>query len=132
MTPSRQSVERGTAMTSTMVFLVIAALALMGSLGGLQQLSRLEESALRVPSTSDGTAEAMGIAIARMHTGVPPDSPYTCRTRLRSSDGKHVLKFSVTHTRVADDRWSLDVTPSSVDETECPTSFAEACPLGVP
>jgi hypothetical protein len=132
VTRSRQNGDRGTAMTSTMVFLVIATLALMGSLGDLKQLSRLEESALRVPSSSDGTAEAMGISIARMHTGVPPDSPYTCRTRLRSSDGKHVLKFSVTHTRLADDRWSLAVAPSNVNETECPSSFAEACPLGVP
>ena len=124
--------DRGTAMTSTMVFLVIAALALSGSFNGLQQLSRLEESALRVPSSSDGRAEAMGIAIARMHTGVPPDSPYTCRSRLRSSDGKHVLKFLVTHTRLADDRWSVNVAPSDLDDAECPVSFADACPLGTP
>jgi hypothetical protein len=132
MIVSGDSKDRGTAMTSTMVFLVIAALALMGSLDGLQQLSRLEEAALRVPSSSDGTPEAMGIAIARMHTGLPPDSPYTCRTRLRSTDGSSVLGFLVTHTRLADDRWSLAVAPSNVAETDCPSSFTDTCPLGTP
>ena len=40
MTLFRNRRDRGTAMTSTMVFLVIAALALMGSFDGLRQLSR--------------------------------------------------------------------------------------------
>lgn len=132
MKPQQDLRERGTAMTSTMVFLVIAALALLGSLDGLRHLSRLEEIALRVPSSSDGTAEAMGIAIARLHTGVPPENPYACRTRLRSSDGSSVLAFTVTHTRLTDDRWSVSVAASNAVTSDCPSSFADTCPLGTP
>jgi hypothetical protein len=113
-----------------MVFLVISGFALLGSLEGLMQLSRLEESALRVPSTSNGSSEALGLAVARMHTGIPPETPYTCRTRLRSSDGEQVLKFAVTHTLLVDGRWSVSVTPSSAEMDDCPMSFADACPLG--
>ena len=122
--------QSGTALTSTMVFLLISSFALLWSLDGLMQLSRLEESSLRVPASSNGSAETLGLAVARLHTGVPAENPYICRTRLRSSDGHHVLRFAVTHTQLPDGRWSVSVAPSNIDVEDCPTSFAEACPLG--
>jgi hypothetical protein len=119
-------------MTSTMVFLLLALLALMASFERLQAVMQLEESALRIPSTSDGVAEALGMAVARMHTGLPPDSPYTCRQRLRSSDGDDVLSFRVTHTRVADDHWTLAAEASNSADPDCPPVFTDTCPLGSP
>jgi hypothetical protein len=124
--------ERGTAMTSTMVFLVIALLASMTAFSQLHQVIRLERSSLRVSSTSDGAAEALGLAVARLHTGIPPESPYTCRTRLRSSDGADVLAFHVTHTQLAADRWSVSAQASAVEIDDCPSAFADECPLGGP
>ena len=122
--------ERGTAMTSTMVFLLIALLASMGAFAQLHQVIRLEKNALRVPSTSDGVAEALGLAVARLHTGVPPESPYACRTRLRSTDGTDVLAFEVTHTQVGVDRWTVSAAPSGAALDDCPAAFADECPLG--
>ena len=119
-------------MTSTMVFLLLALLALMASFESLHSVMQLEESALRIPSSSDGLPEALGIAVARMHTGVPPDSPYTCRERLRSSDGDDVLTFRVTHTRVADDHWTLAAEASNAEDPDCPAVFEDSCPLGAP
>ena len=124
--------ERGAAMTSTMVFLVIAMLASMNAFSHLHQVIRLEENALRVPSSSDGVAEALGWAIARLHTGIPPESPYVCRTRLRSSDGADVLAFDVTHTQISGDRWSVAAQAAGVAVEDCPTAFADECPLGGP
>ena len=124
--------QSGIAMTSTMVFLLLALLALMGSFQRLRAVMQLEEAALRVPSTSDGVAEALGIAVARMHTGVPSDSPYACRERLRSSDGDDVLAFRITHTRVADDHWLLSAEASNAADSDCPSVFSESCPLGAP
>jgi hypothetical protein len=124
--------QRGSAMTSTMVFLVIALLALMQSFQRLHEVLQIEEAGLRVPSDSDGTAEALGRAIARMHTGVPSESPYTCRSRLRSSDGDDVLAFRITHTQVSDDHWLVTAAASAGEDPDCPASFEQACPLGAP
>jgi hypothetical protein len=124
--------QRGFALTSTMVFLLLALIASMASFERLRAVVHLEESALRVPSASDGVSEALGIALARMHTGVPSDSPYTCRERLRSSDGDDVLAFTITHTRVADDHWTLSAVSSAAAVDDCPPAFSDSCPLGTP
>ena len=127
-----RTLQRGAALTSTMVFVLIALLALMGAFGDIHQLMALEESALRVPSGSDGVPEALGYAVARMHTGVPPETPYTCRVALRSADGESVLNFDVTHTRIADDRWLVSATAGGGATPRCPAAFETTCPLGAP
>jgi hypothetical protein len=132
MSLRRPSSQRGAAMVSTMVFLVIALLALVGSFERLHNVVQLEESSLRVASDSDGTAEALGIALARMHTGVPSESPYACRTRLRSSDGHSALAFRITHTQTGTDRWLVSTQPSADALEDCPATFSQACPLGGP
>ena len=124
--------QHGAAMTSTMVFLAIALLALMHSFERLHEVMQIEEIAMRVPTASDGTAEALGRAVARMHTGVPSVSPYTCRSRLRTSDGDDVLAFSITHTQIGSDRWMVTAAPSAAEDPDCPASFEEACPLEAP
>jgi hypothetical protein len=68
--------------------------------------------------------------VARMHTGLPPDSPYTCRERLRTSDGDHSLTFSITHTRVTDDHWTVSAVASGAANPDCPAAFSDSCPLG--
>jgi hypothetical protein len=126
----RSERARGAALTSTMVFVLIALLALMGVFGEIRELSAVEESLLRVPGDGDGVAEALGDAVARMHTGVPPESPYVCRLDLRSSDGDDVLSFQVTHTQLAPDRWTLAVAAGGAASPKCPTAFDDTCPLG--
>ncbi len=120
------------AMTSTMVFLFLALSALAASFERLHGLLQLEESSLRVATGSDGVAEALGMAIARMHTGLPPDSAYVCRERLRSSDGEETLAFRITHTRIADDHWIVSVEPSGADDPDCPSFFDTSCVVAGP
>jgi hypothetical protein len=124
--------QHGAALTSTMVFVLIALLALTGAFNRIHQLMALQESALRVPATSDGIAEALGYAVARMHTGVPSDTPYVCRVDLRASDGDGVLSFHVTHTRLADDRWVVSAAAGAAGAPTCPGAFESSCPLGAP
>jgi hypothetical protein len=124
--------ERGSAMTITMVVLTISLFALMLSFERLHEAMQIEEARMRVPSSSDGTAEALGRAVARMHTGVPSESPYTCRSRLRSSDGDDVLAFRITHTQVSADRWLVSAEASAAEDPDCPSSFEDTCPLEAP
>jgi hypothetical protein len=113
-----------------MVFVLIALLALVGVFGEIRELAAVEEALLRVPNGSDGTSEALGHAIARMHTGVPSESPYVCRIDLRSTDGDDVLSFHVTHTQVSPDHWQLSVAGGPGGAPKCPDEFEATCPLG--
>jgi hypothetical protein len=115
-----------------MVFVLIALLALTGAFGEIHELMALEESALRVPAASDGAPEALGYAVARLHTGIPPETPYTCRVDLRSADGDSVLSFDVTHTRLTDDRWLVSAVAGAGAAPRCPAAFETTCPLGAP
>jgi hypothetical protein len=128
-TTHRNARERGAAMLLVMVFLLLALMALSYGFEGTRQLFAFEEQALRIGTAEDGVEKALGIGIARLRSGVPADSNFSCRVRLRDSDGTDVESYDVIYTQLASDRWSVEAVPSTIDIDDCPDVFATSCPV---
>jgi hypothetical protein len=124
--------SRGMAMLMVLVFISISLLALTAGYERLLQVARSESVTDRVADGGDGTAEALGMAIARLQTGVPPESGYTCQVRLLSSDGRTPLRYDLVHTKVALDRWTVRADPGDGSGTDCPSVFSSECALVFP
>jgi hypothetical protein len=116
-------------MVLVMVFLSLSLLALTFLFDRTRLLFAFQERGLRIAGSEDGVEKALGIAIARMRSGVPADSTYACQLKLRSSDGDDVEIYHVIHTKVAADRWSVEAFPSGTEIENCPPLFTTSCPV---
>jgi len=123
--------ERGAAMVLVMVFLLLALMALSYGFEGTRQLFAFEEQALRIGTAENGVEKALGIGIARLRSGVPPDSNFSCRVRLRDSEGTAVESYDVIYTQLAFDRWSVEAVPSTIEIDDCPDVFTTSCPVAL-
>jgi hypothetical protein len=121
--------QLGAAMVLVMVFLSLSLLALTMLFDRTRLLFAFQERAVRISGSEDGVEKALGIAIARMRSGVPADTPYACQLKLRSDDGDDVEIYHVIHTKVAVDRWSLEAFPSGTAIEDCPAIFSTSCPV---
>jgi hypothetical protein len=128
----RRPGESGLALIVVITFMFITFLALTASFDVIHQALVMEESSDRIASGSDGVDRALGIAIARLHSGVPAMSPYECRLRLRSTDGSTMIPYKITHTQLDSDSWTVKAEPSSATLDDCPASFETECALVVP
>jgi hypothetical protein len=124
--------ERGMALVVVVVFVFLSLLALSASYNRVHQAFVLEQSSDRIASGSDGVDRALGVAIARFHTGVPSTSPYECRLRLRTTDGSAMLAFKITHAKLDIDSWTVKAEPSTTTLEDCPANYSTSCPLVVP
>ena len=98
----------------------------------IHQAYVFEESSDRIASGSDGTERALGIAIARLQSGIPDTSPYVCGLRLRSSDGSNIEDFKLTHVQLDQDSWAVHAEPTTDSLQSCASRFASSCPLVIP
>jgi hypothetical protein len=121
--------ERGAAMVLVMVFLLLALTTLTYCFENTRQLFAFEEQALRVGASESGVERALGIGLARLRSGVPADSNFSCRVKLRDGDGSNVETYDIIYTQVAFDRWSVEAVESSVELDECPELFTTSCPV---
>jgi len=119
-------------MLMVLVFIAISLMAMSAGYERLRHVTIAEAAGDRIAEDGDGSSEALGVAIARLQTGVPPEDPYTCRIRLRSSDGAQPLDFDVIHASIATDRWSVEARPADDSQPACPATFADSCPLVLP
>jgi len=127
-----ESGARGMAILMVLVFIAISLLAVTSGYERLRQVARSESVLDRVPVGGDGVDEILGVAVARLQTGVPPADDYTCRDRVLSSDGRSAVDYDVTHTKIAADRWAVSAVPSSASYVECPSAFVDECALVLP
>ena len=130
MSPRRE--RRGVALVVVLIFVFISLLTMSATYQSIQQAYRFEESSDRIASGSDGTERALGIAIARLQSGIPALSPFECRLRLRSSDGSSIEDFKLTHTQLDVDSWTVYAEPTSDTLDLCPGKYTESCPLVIP
>jgi hypothetical protein len=125
----RRGDQRGAAMVLVMVFLLLALMSLTYCFDNTRQLFAFEEQALRIGASEDGIERALGIGIARLRSGVPADSSYSCRVKLRDSGGSDVETYDIIYTQVALDRWTVEAVPSSIELEDCPGLFSASCPV---
>ena len=121
--------ERGAAMVLVMVFLLLALMALSYGFEGTRQLFAFEEQSLRIGAAEDGVEKALGIGVARLRSGVPSDSGFSCRIRLRDSAGTEVESYDIIYTQLVSDRWSVEAVPSTIEIDNCPDVFTTSCPV---
>jgi hypothetical protein len=116
-------------MVLVMVFLLLSLITLTYCFEGTRQLFAFEEQALRVDTTADGIEKALGIGIARLRSGVPADSNFSCRLKLRGSDGSNVEAYDIIYTQLASDRWTVEAVASTIEIDDCPNLFTASCPV---
>jgi hypothetical protein len=121
--------EHGAAMMLVMVFLTLSLIALTLLFDRTRLLFAFQEQAARITGTENGVEKALGIAIARMRSGVPGESPFSCQISLRDEDGSNVEIYHVIHTEIATDRWTLEAFPSGSEIDDCPALFTTSCPV---
>jgi hypothetical protein len=121
--------ERGAAMVLVMVFLLLSLMTLSYCFEGTRQLFAFEEQSLRIAASEDGVEKALGIGIARLRSGVPADSNFSCRVKLRNDDGSNVETYDLIYTQLASDRWTVEAVPSAIEIAECPDLFTTSCPV---
>jgi len=121
--------EHGAAMVLVMVFLFLALMSLTYCFENTRQLFAFEEQALRIGASESGVEKALGIGIARLRSGVPEDSNYSCRLKLRDSDGSNVDTYHIIYAKLALDRWTVEAVPSSIEIADCPELFTTSCPV---
>lgn len=124
--------QNGVALLLVVVFIFISLMTMSGTYQVIQQAYAFEESSDRIASGSDGTERALGIAIARLHSGIPALSPYECRLRLRSSDGSSLEDFKLTHVQLDVDSWTVHAEPTTDPIELCPGRYSTICPLVIP
>ena len=122
----------GYAMIAILVFIAITLATMTAAFDRLHQISTFESADKRIPDSEDGVAQALGISLSRLQTGEPPEDDYSCRLRLRSSDGTTNELYLVTYPRLAIDQWQVEAEPSSAPADVCPLSFSETCALVLP
>ena len=127
--PPRRARERGAAMVLVMVFLLLSLITLSYCFENTRQLFAFEEQALRIGAAEDGVEKALGIGIARLRSGVPADSTFSCRLKLRDSTGDDVDAYDIIYTQLASDRWSVEAVPSTIEIDDCPDLFTTSCPV---
>jgi hypothetical protein len=121
--------ERGAAMILVMVFLTLSLIALTLMFDRTRLLFAFQEQAARIAGSENGVEKALGIAIARMRSGVPADASFACQLKLRDADGSDVELYHVVHTKIAADRWTLEAFPSGSEIDDCPSLFTTSCPV---
>ena len=117
-------------MMLVMVFLTLSLIALTLLFDRTRLLFAFQEQAARITASENGVEKALGIAIARMRSGVPPETPYSCQILLRDEDGSSVETYHVIHTEIAAERWTLEAYPSGAEIDDCPALFTTSCPVG--
>jgi len=122
--------ERGAAMVLVVIFLSLSLMALTVLFDRTRLLFAFQEQQIRITASENGVEKALGIAIARMRSGVPADNTYACQLKLRSEDGSDVEIYHVIHTKIATDRWTLEAFPSGSEIEDCPALFTTSCPVG--
>jgi hypothetical protein len=122
----------GYAMIGVLVFIAITLAVMTAAFDRLHQISTFEAAEKRIPASENGVSQALGISLSRLQTGEPPNDDYTCRLRLRSSDGSSTALFLVTYTRLAADQWQVEAEPSTAPADVCPLSFSATCALVLP
>jgi len=116
-------------MMLVMVFLLLALMTLSYCFERTRQLFAFEDQSLRIGASDDGIHRALGIGIARLRSGVPPDSSYSCRVKLRNEVGDDVEKYDVIYTEVMAGRWTVEAVPSTIELDDCPNLFTTSCPV---
>ena len=116
-------------MVLVMVFLSLSLMALTALFDRTRLLFAFQEQEARIDGSEDGVEKALGIAMARMRSGVPADNTYACQLKLRSDDGSSVETYQVIHTKIAADRWTIEAFPSGGEIEDCPELFATSCPV---
>jgi hypothetical protein len=125
----RRAHERGAAMVLVMVFLLLALMSLTYCFETTRQLFAFEEQGLRIGASENGVEKALGIGIARLRSGVPADSSYSCRVKLRDNGGNDVETYDIIYTQIALDRWTVAGVPCSIELDDCPNLFTASCPV---
>lgn len=125
----RRAHERGAAMVLVMVFLLLSLVTLSYCFEGTRQLFAFEEQSLRIAASEDGVEKALGIGIARLRSGIPADSNFSCRLKLRDDDGSDVETYDIIYTQLASDRWTVEAVPSTIEIADCPDLFTTSCPV---
>ncbi len=120
------------ALVMVVVFTFVSLMTMSATYEAIHQAYVLEKSADRIDAGTDGTERAIGIAVARLQSGIPETSPYTCIMRLRNSDGSSIEDFKVTHTELSQGAWTVYAEPTTDDLIRCPTDFTTECPLVIP
>jgi len=134
-TPDRTFSDRGAtkgyAMVVIMVFISVSFLTLTAAYQDMHQLFVFEESSDRLPSTSDGIQEALGVGLAKLQTGEPTvdaSDHYRCDLKLRESDGD-LVKYLLTYRKRPNNLWWLRAEPAGTTQPDCPVVFSDvACP----
>jgi len=119
---------RGSVLVAVQVFLVVGLIVLASSYERLHEALRLETRTETIPASGDGLEQAMGAALARLQTGIPPADDYTCRLRIYDSDTSAPIAFMAHYEKTFTDTWTVRVEVSTTSMTDCPSSFRDVCP----
>ncbi len=127
--------DRGFALIAVVVFVVVLMALLTVTYERLHQAMLLEKESTAAHVAASALEEALGIGVARLQTGTPPESRFTCRQVAHEPGG--VVHFQLTYDKLADAQctprgpcWSVEASDwhgSVTPESACPLVFSDGC-----
>ncbi len=121
--------QAGYLLVAVQVFIAASFVAAASVYQGLHHTLQLERSGTQVTSSESGFEHALGVGLARLLTGQPPEGDYVCRLRLLDDGSGEPANFDLHYTSTSAGSWRVRAAAGAGDTQECPYFFSTSCPV---
>ena len=130
--PEGSSTQDGFILVAVQVFVVIAFIVLAPSYELLHEALRVESEAFASASGAVTIEQALGVAVARMQTGLPEVDDFLCTLELRDRPAGGANRFGIHYVKTAPETWQVTATTAEGQDPDCPSVFQAQCPVPLP
>jgi len=124
--------QAGFIIVAVQVFVVIAFIVLAPSYQRLHEALRVESKAFASAAGTVTTEQALGVAVARLQTGVPAVDDFPCTLELHDRPADVAHRFAIHYLKTAPHTWQVEATTTPGQDPDCPSVFQASCPVVIP
>ncbi len=124
--------QEGFILVAVQVFVVIAFIVMLPSYERLHEALRVESEAFASAGGTVAIEQALGVAVARLQTGVPASDDVVCTLDLHDRPAGASNRFRVHYTKTAPEIWQIQATTAAGQDPDCPSVFQAECPVSLP
>ncbi len=124
--------QRGFIIVAVQVFVVIAFIVLAPSYERLHEALRVESEAFASVSGAVTIEQALGVAVARLQTGLPSADDFPCTLELRDRPAGLAQRFAIHYLKTGPETWQVQAMTTAGQDPDCPRVFQTQCLVPVP